>query len=72
MDPIKQKDPGCLSAQEAVAFNAQMEKHFRSHRELPGKRNFTCWNHTPTPGENDRYRRNYANIKWDNSSSDVK
>lgn len=38
------------------------EKHFSSHRDVPAGKNFTCWNHVRTPGEEERYRKNFDNV----------
>lgn len=35
------------------------EKYFSSHRDIPSGKNFTCWNHVRTPGEEQRYRENF-------------
>lgn len=48
-----------MTPQEEAVFDKKVDKHFRGHRGVPKGRNFTCWNHTPTKGENDKYRKNF-------------
>ena len=50
-------------AQEA-AFDAKVEKHFRSHRELPSGRNFRCWNRNKDVEGDRNYNQNYDQIDW--------
>lgn len=42
--------------------DAQIEKHFRSHRELPAGKNFTCWNKEHDPGADQKYRDNFDRV----------
>jgi hypothetical protein len=44
------------------ASDAKMEKHFRSHRELPVGKNFTCWNHEHNPTADEQYRQNFDRL----------
>jgi hypothetical protein len=47
-------------AQEAAA-DKKMEKHFRSHRELPTGRDFRCFQEK-TPEADQKYRDNFDRI----------
>ena len=48
-----------MTPQEEAAFEVKAEKHFNGQRELLNGRNFHCWNHTPIPEEDSRYRKNF-------------
>jgi len=54
-------------AQEAV-FDAKVEKHFQSHRELPPGRNFRCWNRDKDVVGERLYCENYDKIDWSTNS----
>lgn len=41
---------------------AIMEKHFRSHRELPAGRNFRCWNREKDVKADRKYRENFDKV----------
>lgn len=43
-------------------FDAQTERHFKSHRPVPNGRNFRCWNHEYKPEEDRAYRQNFDSI----------
>ncbi len=62
-NPLAPKwDPNLQTAQGEAAFDRAAERHFRSHRELPNGKNFTCWNHTVMPGELIKYKQNFDTI----------
>ena len=42
--------------------DAQIENHFKSHRELPAGRNFTCWNRQHQPSQDAKYKENFDRI----------
>lgn len=44
------------------ATDAKIEKHFRSHPELPVGRNFHTWNHDRDSDGDSLYRNNFDNI----------
>jgi len=44
------------------AEEAKMEKHFRSHKELPAGRNFWAWNREHQPDADKKYKDNFPNI----------
>lgn len=47
--------------QVSLATEAKIEKHFKSHPELPTGRDFK-FNHTTYPGDNKRYREGFDAI----------
>lgn len=49
-------------AAEERALDAKIEKHFRSHRELPNGRNFWAWNRDHRPDDDRKYRENFDRI----------
>lgn len=51
-----------MTKQEEAAFEARAEKHFKSHPELPSKRNFTCWNREKNVKGDKKYRSNFDAI----------
>lgn len=51
-----------MTPQEEARFEAQAEKQFRSHRELPNGRNFRCWNRDKDVVADRKYRENFDNI----------
>jgi hypothetical protein len=51
-----------LSAAQEAAFEKKAEKHFKSHRELPAGRNFTCWNRDKDTAADRKYRENFDSI----------
>jgi hypothetical protein len=53
-----------MTPQQEAAFDAKVEKHFRSHRELPNGRNFRCWNREANPEGDKLFRENYEQIDW--------
>ena len=55
-------DKGAMTAAQEKAFDAKVEKHFRSHRELPAGRNFTCWNREKNVAGDTEYRQNFDSI----------
>jgi len=42
--------------------DAQIERHFRSHRELPNGKNFTCWNRQHQPEADQKFKENFDRI----------
>ncbi|WP_027178776.1 hypothetical protein [Maridesulfovibrio bastinii] len=58
-------DWGMMTPSQERAFDAKVEKHFRSHRELPPGRNFRCWNRTESDEDRENFSRNYDLIRWD-------
>ena len=57
-----------MTPAEECAFDAKVEKHFASHRELPAGRNFRCWNREKDVIGDRAYRSNYDLIDWSNKS----
>lgn len=53
-----------MNAAQEAALDAKIEKHFRSHRELPTGRNFRCWNRDKDIVGDKNYRINYDQIDW--------
>lgn len=51
-----------MTPQQEAAFEKKAEKHFKSHRDTPCGRNFTCWDHDETPETLKNYRKNFDNI----------
>ena len=49
---------------QEAAFDAKVEKHFQSHRELPSGRNFRCWNREKDVVGEQLYYDNYDKIDW--------
>jgi len=42
--------------------DAQIERHFKSHKELPPGKNFMCWNKQHDPPAEKKYRDNFDKI----------
>lgn len=51
-----------LSAANEAIFEKKAERHFKSHRELPSGRNFTCWNRDKDVEADRKYRENFDSI----------
>ena len=51
-----------MTEREEAAFEAKADKHFKSHRELPKGRNFTCWNREKNTKGDKKYRNNFDAI----------
>lgn len=51
-----------MTPQQEASFERKAEKHFKSHRELPTKRNFRCWNRDKDVQADRKYRQNFDKI----------
>ena len=51
-----------MTEQEEARFEAQAERYFKSHRELPPGRNFTCWNREKNTKGDKKYRSNFDKV----------
>lgn len=58
-----------MTPQQEAVLDRKIEKHFRSHRELPNGRNFTCWNRERDVEADRRYLTNYDQVFRKNKSS---
>lgn len=43
-------------------LDAKIEKHFKSHRDVPNGRNFVFWEHDNDPVARRKYRENFDKI----------
>ena len=51
-----------MTEQEEAKFDARVEKHFKSHPELPSGRNFVYWNHDKDTEGKKKYRDNFDSV----------
>ena len=58
-----------MTPQQEAVIEHKIEKHFRSHRELPNGRNFTCWNRERDVEADRKYLANYDQVFRKNKSS---
>ena len=60
-----------MTPHQEATLDAKIEKHFRSHRELPNGRNFRCWNRNADPEGDTNFRSNYDQIDWSTPVQEV-
>lgn len=48
-----------MTPEQERVFDAKVEKHFKSHRELPNGKNFLYWNRDRDPVADQKYKDNY-------------
>lgn len=61
-DAVKTAYDRTRDAAKERALDAKLEKSFRSHRDVPNRRNFHTWNHQFDKAEEEAYRDNFDRI----------